>query len=78
MSQNRRNTSDRATSALAAAMIALIAMPIFGIYLLTRNNEKDRSWGIVLTVLGIILWIAVLIMSAWSIIFFKNICLWLS
>lgn len=78
MSQNRRNTSDGATSALAAAMIALIAMPIFGIYLLTRNNEKDRSWGIVLTVLGIILWIAVLIMSAWSIIFFKNICLWLS
>lgn len=64
MHRNRRNNSDGATSALAVVLIALVAMPIFGIYLLTRNNETDKTWGAVLTVLGIVLWIAIGVMSA--------------
>ena len=64
MHRNRRNNSDGATSVLAFVLIALVAMPIFGIYLLTRNNETDKTWGAVLTVLGIALWIAIGVMSA--------------
>ena len=64
MHRNRRNNSDGATSTIAFALIALVAMPIFGIYLLTRNNETDKTWGTVLTVLGIALWIAIGVMSA--------------
>lgn len=64
MHRNRKNNSDGATSVLAFVLIALVAMPIFGIYLLTRNNETDKTWGAVLTVLGIALWIAIGVMSA--------------
>ena len=64
MSRHRRNHSDGASSALAIALIAIVAMPIFGIYLLTRNNETDKVLGTILTVLGIILWIVIFIMSA--------------
>ena len=59
-----RKSSDSGDTAIALALIAIVAMPIFGIYLLTRNNETDKTWGAILTVLGIILWIAVGVMSA--------------
>jgi len=39
-------------------------MPIFGIYLLARKNETDKTWGIILTVVGIILWIIVGVIGA--------------
>ena len=56
--RRNRKSSDGGTTAIAIALIAIIAMPIFGIYLLTRKNETDKIWGIILTVVGIILWIA--------------------
>ena len=63
MSRHRKS-SDNGNTALALALIAIIAMPIFGIYLLTRNNETDKTWGAILTVLGIILWIVIGVISA--------------
>ena len=63
MSRHRKS-SDSVNTVIALALIAIIAMPIFGIYLLTRNNETDKTWGAILTVLGIILWIAIGVMSA--------------
>ena len=63
MSRHRKS-SDSGNAAIALALLAIIAMPIFGIYLLTRNNETDKTWGAILTVLGVILWIVIGIMSA--------------
>lgn len=51
-------------TAIALALIAIVAMPIFGIYLLTRNNETDKMWGAILTVLGIVLWFLIGVMNA--------------
>lgn len=59
-----RKSSDNGNTAIALVLIAIIAMPLFGIYLLTRNNETDKTWGAILTVLGIILWIVIGIMGA--------------
>lgn len=52
-----RKGSDSGNGAIAVAFLVIIAMPLFGIYLLTRNDETDKFWGIVLTALGIVLWI---------------------
>ena len=59
-----RKSSDSGNTAIAIALIAIIAMPIFGIYLLTRNNETDKTWGAILTVLGVVLWFVIGVMSA--------------
>ena len=53
--RRNRKSSDGGNTAIAIALIAIIAMPIFGIYLLTWKNETDKIWGIILTVVGIIL-----------------------
>lgn len=59
-----RKSSDSGNTAIALVLIVIIAMPLFGIYLLTRNNETDKTWGAILTILGIILWIVIGIIGA--------------
>ena len=53
-----RKPSDSGITAIAVVLLAIFAMPIFGIYLLGQNNETDKTWGWILTVLGFVLWIA--------------------
>ena len=64
MNRNRRNNSGGASSALALVLLAIFAMPILGIYLLTRKNDTDRIWGAILTTLGLILWVAICVTGA--------------
>ena len=62
MRHHNRNSSD-ATSALAFVILAIIAMPLFGIYLLTRENATDKLIGRILTIVGFIIWFIMAIVS---------------
>lgn len=61
----RRNSggSDGAGSCLVLLAGILIAMPVLGIYLLTKGNDDDKAVGLILLVLGILIWGYVLIQS---------------
>ena len=53
-----RNTSDSGSTAIAVVLLAIFAMPIVGICMLFSKNESEKGWGLVLTVLGFLLWFA--------------------
>lgn len=57
MNRKQNSNSDGAL-AIFIALIAIVLMPIAGIYLLTKDSPKEKVIGIVLTIVGIILWIA--------------------
>ena len=38
-------------------LLAVFAMPIVGIYMIAKGDESQKVIGIVLTIIGIILWI---------------------
>ena len=58
MSRHRKDDSDNLIFAIVIAVLGLFVMPLFGIYLLSRDNETDKAWGAVLVVFGTALWIA--------------------
>lgn len=62
MRYRHRHSSD-ATSALAFVILSIIAMPLFGIYLLTRENATDKLIGRILTIVGFIIWFIMAIVS---------------
>ena len=63
MRKDRRNTGD-SDGLIAIILLAIVAMPIFGVFLLTQKNETDRRWGIALTAIGSILWVLIGVASA--------------
>ncbi len=54
----KQNSSSDGALAIFIVLIAIVLMPIAGIYLLTKDSTKEKVIGIVLTIVGIILWIA--------------------
>ena len=53
----KNKSSDGINSMLAMIILAILAMPIFGIYTVTHSaKEDDKTLGIVMFVLGIIIW----------------------
>ena len=57
MNRKQNSNSDGAL-AIFIVLIAIVLMPIAGIYLLTKDSTKEKVIGIVLTIVGIMLWIA--------------------
>ena len=62
MSGNRNESSESGGVGCAIMLCLLvIAMPFAGLYLAIKGeNEGDQSIGIVLIVIGIVIWVAVL------------------
>ena len=61
MSRRRRGLgTDDVVSLVVGLMIAMIAMPITGLFFLLRKNPSKRWLGWILLILGVILWIVVL------------------
>ena len=55
MSRRKRN-DDAATGCIVYAILALILMPLVGLYLVFSKDPEKRTWGWVLLVVGVILW----------------------
>ena len=65
MSNRRKNSSD-GTGAIAMVILIIFAMPIFGLWLMSQPNEKDKNTGKILTIFGSILWIVCFILPKLS------------
>ena len=65
MSNRRKNSSD-GTGAIAMVILIIFAMPIFGLWLMSQPNEKDKNTGKILTIVGSILWIVCFILPKLS------------
>ena len=65
MSNRRKNSSD-GTGAIAMVILIIFAMPIFGLWLMSQPNEKDKNTGNILTIVGSILWIVCFILPKLS------------
>lgn len=55
----KNKSSNNIDSMLAMVIFVIIAMPIFGIYLCAHPNskEEDKTVGIIMIVLGILIWL---------------------
>lgn len=52
-----KNSCDGIISMIAIVILVILATPIYGIYLLTNSKTEDqKALGIVLIVLGLIIW----------------------
>lgn len=53
----KQGNNDGFTSVLALIFISIFAMPLVGIYFLTSKNDKDKAIGIVMLIVGVIIWL---------------------
>ena len=55
----KNKSSGSVDTMLAMVIIAIIAMPIFGIYLYVHpdSKEEDKTVGTIMIVLGILIWL---------------------
>ena len=61
MRRYKRRTGEEQTISFVAWMIlAVLLMPVAGLYLMSCEDAKARPWGSLLFVLGAALWFAVL------------------
>ena len=59
MSNNKKHSATESESALLVLVLAVIAMPILAIFLLSQNNEEDKDWGIFFALASILVWIPI-------------------
>lgn len=48
---------DSGMGCLVMALLGLFALPFVGLYLMTRGNSDDKVLGIILMIVGVVLWI---------------------
>lgn len=63
MSRKRQNASEGA-GAIALAILIIVAMPIYGLYLIRKKDMNEKVSGWILLVVGLALWIAIAIIGA--------------
>lgn len=53
----KNNSDDNNGLGCALLLVAIVfAMPLVGIYLIVKGSDEDKSVGIALLILGIVLW----------------------
>lgn len=53
----KNNSDDNNGLGCALLLVAIVfAMPLVGIYLIVKGSDEDKSMGIALLILGIVLW----------------------
>lgn len=55
--RRHRGENDGAMGCVVILLLAIFAMPIVGIYMVAKGDEAQKAIGIVLTIIGIIIWI---------------------
>lgn len=59
-SRHRRNSEAETLGCLVQLLLLFVAMPFVGLYLLITPNSMSKGLGLLLTVLGVVIWIIVL------------------
>ncbi len=59
----RRNGEAETLGCLVQLLLLLVTMPFVGLYLLINPNSISKGLGLLLTVLGVVIWIIVLTMK---------------
>lgn len=55
----RGGSDDSGMGCLVMVILAMVAMPLVGLYILFKgNDDSQKAIGAILTILGIIIWIA--------------------
>ena len=54
-----RKKDDGMMGCLAIVFIGIVAMPLVGVYMLVKGKDEQKGIGLVLTIIGLILWIFV-------------------
>lgn len=57
----RKRDEDAALGCIVFAVLCLLFMPVVGLFLLSRKDPEKKTWGLILLIAGIILWIIVLV-----------------
>ena len=55
MSGRRRN-DDAGLGCLVMIVMAIFAMPLVGLYMISKGDEGEKVIGVLLTIVGLILW----------------------
>lgn len=53
----RRKDSDPNMNFVAGIILAILFMPIVGLVMVCGNKPKRRFWGLILLIVGILLWL---------------------
>jgi multisubunit Na+/H+ antiporter MnhG subunit len=61
MRRRKGNDTEDVLSILVLVLIAIIALPFYGIYLLAKEDPSKKTLGIILIILGIMLWLLFLL-----------------
>ena len=48
---------------IALILMAIISLPIIGIYKIAKGNDAEKAIGVILLFVGIVIWIAVGVLS---------------
>ena len=54
-----RKKDDGMMGCLAIVFIGIVAMPLVGVYMLVKGKDEHKGIGLILTIIGVILWIFV-------------------
>ena len=54
-----RKKDDGMMGCLAIVFIGIVAMPLVGVYMLVKGKDEQKGIGLILTIIGVILWIFV-------------------
>lgn len=52
-----RKSDDSGMGCIVGLLLIIIAMPIVGIYMIAKGDEEQKVLGIILTIIGAIIWI---------------------
>lgn len=63
MSGNRRS-SGSSTECLALALLGIAFMPLVGLYMIVKGSGNEKGVGVLLTIVGLAIWIALSIRYA--------------
>lgn len=55
--RRHRDDNDGAMGCVVLLLLAVFAMPIVGIYMIAKGDDTQKGIGIVLTIVGIIIWL---------------------
>ncbi len=61
---NKRKDDDAALGCVVYAIIGMLLMPVAGLLLVCSKNPEKKTWGWILLVVGVVLWIAASVGSA--------------
>ena len=59
----RRNDNDGALGCVVILMIGIFAMPLVGLYMLATGDQEKKAIGLMLTIIGFVLWFLVFLKS---------------